>query len=83
MNYLNKEKLDRLINKIEKSMFYGEILSCKLDSIDILALHEALMILQQLVKIGIIEFDDEGFVIKTQTVKTEKLETLENSNGDR
>lgn len=69
MNYLNKEKLDRLINKIEKSMFYGEILSCKLDSIDILALHEALMVLQQLVKIGIIEFDDEGFVIKNTDSK--------------
>lgn len=63
MNYLNEEKICQLINKAEKSMFSGEILSCKLDGSDILALHEALMVLQYLVKQGFIKFDDEGFVI--------------------
>lgn len=72
MKYLNEEELYRLINKVEKSMFYSGILSSKLASNEIFALHEALMILQQLVKQGIIEFDDEGFVIKTHTVKDEE-----------
>lgn len=63
MKHLNEEKIYRLINKIEKSMFYGDIFSCKVDTTDIFALHEALMLLQQLVKQGFIEFDDEGFVI--------------------
>lgn len=63
MNYLNEEKICQLINKVEKSMFSGEILSCKLDGSDILALHEALMVLQYLIKQGFIKFDDEGFVV--------------------
>lgn len=63
MNYLSEKKICQLINKVEKSMFSDEILSCKLDGADILALHEALMVLQYLVKQGFIKFDDEGFVI--------------------
>ena len=70
-NYLNEEIIYKLIDKIEKSVFYGDILSCKLDGRDVFALHEALMILQQLVRLGIIGFDDEGFVIKTSGVKNE------------
>lgn len=64
MKYLNDEKLYRLVSKIENLMFYGDISSRKFDGNDICALHEALMVLQQLVKLGIIGFDDEGFVIK-------------------
>lgn len=68
-NYLNEEIIYKLIDKIEKSVFYGDILSCKLDGRDVFALHEALMTLQQLVRLGIIGFDDEGFVIKASGVK--------------
>lgn len=71
MNYLNKKKIYELNNKIEKSIFKGEILSCKLDVTDIIALHEALMILQQLVRLKIIGFDEEGLVIKTKGIKNE------------
>lgn len=63
-NYLNEKEIYQLINKVEKSIFNGEILSCRLDGRDVYAIHEALMTLQQLVKLGIIGFDDEGFVIK-------------------
>ena len=70
MNYLNKKKIYELNNKIEKSIFKGEILH-KLDVTDILALHEALMILQQLVRLRIIGFDEEGLVIKTKGIKNE------------
>lgn len=69
MNYLNEEKLYRLISKVEDSMFYGGILPSKLKGDEILALHDALMLLQQLVKLGIIKFDDEGIVIKSQEDK--------------
>ena len=34
--------------------------------------HEALMILQQLVRLGIIEFDNEGFVLRNVNIKMEK-----------
>jgi hypothetical protein len=68
-NYLNEEKIYKLINKIEKSVFYGDILSCKLEGSDVFALHEALMTLQQLVKLGIIGFNDEGFELKTKGFK--------------
>lgn len=64
MNYLNEEKLYRLIDKVEKSIFYGGVFSRKLDGDDIFALHDALMVLQHLVKLDVIEFDDEGLVIK-------------------
>ena len=47
-NYLNEEKIYKLINKIEKAVFYSDILSCKLEGSDVFALHEALMTLQQL-----------------------------------
>ena len=70
-NYLNEERIYKLINKIEKSVFYGDILSCKLEGRDVFALHEALMTLQQLVKLGIIGFDDEGFVLKNVNIKME------------
>ena len=63
MNYLNEEKLHRLIGKVEKSIPYGGILPMPSDTF---ALHEALMILQQLVRRGIIKFDNEGFSIKRQ-----------------
>lgn len=66
MKHLNEEQLYRLINKVEKSMFYSGILSSKLAGNEIFALHEALITLQQLVKLGIIEFDDKGFVIKNR-----------------
>ena len=69
-NYLNEEKIYKLINKIEKSVFYGDILSCKLEGRDVYAIHEALMTLQQLVKLGIIGFDDEGFVVKNIDIKS-------------
>ena len=68
-NYLNEEILYKLINKVETSIFNGEILSCKLEGRDVFALHEALMTLQQLVRLGIIGFDDEGFVIKKAGVE--------------
>ena len=70
-NYLNEERIYKLINKIEKSVFYGDILSCKFEGRDVFALHEALMTLQQLVKLGIIGFDDEGFVLKNVNIKME------------
>ena len=63
MNYLNEEKLHRLIGNVEKSMPYGGILPVRSDTF---ALHEALMILQLLVRHGIIKFDNEGFSIKRQ-----------------
>lgn len=69
MKYLNERKINQLINKIEKSTIYGEILSCKLNGDDILALHEALMGLQQLVKYGFIKFDDEGFLTQEGLIK--------------
>ena len=59
MKYLNEEKLDRLISIVQKSMAYDGILPI-LD--DTLALHEALMILQFLVKRGFIKFEGDGFV---------------------
>lgn len=68
-NYLNEEIIYKLIDKIEKSVFYGEILSCKLEGRDVFAIHEALMTLQQLVRLGFIGFDDEGFVIKKSGVE--------------
>lgn len=69
MNYLDEEKLYRLISKVEGSMFYGGILPSKLKGDEILALHDALMLLQQLVKLGIIKFDEDGVVIKAQEDK--------------
>lgn len=63
-NYLNEKEIYQLINKVEKSIFNDEILSCRLDGRDVYAIHEALMTLQQLVKLGIIGFDDEGFVVQ-------------------
>ena len=39
-----------------------------------LLLHKALMTLQQLVKLGIIEFDEEGFVIKNGNIKDKASE---------
>ena len=75
-NYLNKERIYQLIAKVEKSIFNGEILSCKLEGRDVYAIHEALMILQQLVRLGIIAFDDEGFVLKNVNIKME----LKNEN---
>lgn len=71
MNYLNEEKIYHLIQKTERSIFFGEILSCKLDGTDILALHEALMILQHLVRHGFVKFNDEGFELKTKGIKNE------------
>ena len=58
MKHINEEKLDRLISIVQKSMAYDGILPI-LD--DTLALHEALMILQFLVKHGLLKFTDEGF----------------------
>ena len=63
-NYLNEKRIYQLIDKVEKSIFNGEILSCRLDGRDVYAVHEALMTLQQLVKLGIIGFDDEGLVVR-------------------
>lgn len=63
-NYINEKRIYQLINKVEKSIFNGEILSCKLEGRDVYAIHEALMTLQQLVKLGIIGFDDEGLVVR-------------------
>ena len=34
-NYLNEERIYKLINKIEKSVFYGDILSCKFEGRDV------------------------------------------------
>lgn len=74
MNYLNEENLYRLIKKLEKSMFYCDIFSRNSDGNDILLLHKALMALQQLVKLGIIEFNEEGFVIKNGNIKDKASE---------
>lgn len=74
-NYLNEERIYRLIDKVETSIFNGAILSCKLEGRDVFAVHEALMTLQQLVRLGIIGFDDEGFVIKKAGVE-ECLKTI-------
>lgn len=63
-NFLNEEILYKLINKVETSIFNDEILSYKLEGSDVFALHEALITLRQLVRLGIIGFDDKGFVIK-------------------
>lgn len=60
MIHINEEKLDRLISIVQKSMAYDGILPI-LD--DTLALHEALMILQFLVKRGFIKFEGDGFVL--------------------
>ena len=64
MTYLNDEKINQLINKTERAIFLGKILSCELEGNDIFVLHEALKILQHLMNLGIIEFDEEGLVIK-------------------
>ena len=40
-NYLNEERIYQLVDKVEKSIFNGEILSCKLDGRDVYAMHEA------------------------------------------
>lgn len=71
-NYLNEERIYQLVDKVEKSIFNGEILSCKLEGRDVYAIHEALMILKQLVRLGIIEFDDEGFVLRNVNIKMEQ-----------
>lgn len=63
--YVNEEKLDRLISKVEKSMAYGGILPSTHDGDDTFVLHEALMILQFLVKHDLIKFNDNGFSLKT------------------
>lgn len=48
-------------------MFFSGIYQNKLKSDEVFALHEALMLLQHLVKSGFIEFDkDEGIAIKTK-----------------
>ena len=44
-NYLNEKEIYQLIDKIEKSIFNGEILACKLEGRDVYAIHEALMTL--------------------------------------
>ena len=41
MTYLNDEKIYKLIEKTERSIFLGKILSCELVGNDIFALHEA------------------------------------------
>ena len=69
MKYLNEDRLYQLIDKVEKSPFDGKRFSCKFEDMDVGALHEALMTLQQLVRLGIIGFDDEGFVIKKAGVE--------------
>lgn len=79
MKYLNEDRLYQLINKVETSIFNGEILSCKLEGRDVFALHEALMTLQQLVRLGIIGFDDEGFVIKKSGIEECLKNTKKNS----
>lgn len=71
MTYLNDEKIYKLINKTERAIFLGTNLSRELKENDIFAIHEALMSLQQLVKLGIIGFDEEGLVIKTKGIKNE------------
>jgi hypothetical protein len=62
MKYLDEDKIYKLNSKIEYALFKGE--SLKYNQEDIFALHEALMLLQQLVRLGIISFDEEGFVVK-------------------
>lgn len=56
MKYLNEDKIYKLTSKIENTIFKGESLKYSID--DIFTLHEALMFLQQLMKLGIIGFDD-------------------------
>lgn len=73
MNYLNEKKIYELNSKIDKSIFNGEFPKYNLE--DIFALHEALMTLQQLVKLDIIGFDEEGLVIKTKGIKNELEKT--------
>ena len=70
-NYLNEERIYQLVDKVEKSIFNGEILSCKLEGRDVYSIHEALMILKELVRLGIIEFDDEGFVLRNVNINME------------
>lgn len=77
-NYLNEEIIYKLIDKVETSIFNSEILSCKLEGRDVFAIHEALMTLKQLVRLGIIGFDDEGFVIKKTQI--ELLERQKNAD---
>lgn len=75
MKYLNEEKLDRLIGKVQKSIAYGGILPSKHDEIDDnFALHEALMILQFLVKHDFVKFNDNGFSLNTADNKRQKNE---------
>lgn len=63
MKYLNEDKIYKLTSKIENTIFKGESLKYNME--DIFDLHKVLMTLQQLVKLGIIGFDEEGFVINT------------------
>jgi hypothetical protein len=72
MIYLNEEKIYMLNRKIENAIFNGEFPKYNLE--DVFALHEALMVLQQLVKLGIIEFDEEGLVIKNGNIKDKASE---------
>lgn len=74
MMYVNEENLGRLIYKIEKSMVYGGLLPSKFEADDIFVLHEALMILDLLVKDGFIKFENEGFSIKAADNKKEGVE---------
>lgn len=69
LTYLNDEKIYDLINKTERSIFLGKILSCELEGNDIFALHEALKILQYLAKLGVIEFNEERLKIKTKGIE--------------
>lgn len=75
--HINEEKLDRLISIVQKSMAYDGILPI-LD--DTLALHEALMILQFLVKRGFIKFEGDGFCFGS-AVKSERCDSQGEATG--
>ncbi len=76
--HINEEKLDRLISIVQKSMAYDGILPI-LD--DTLALHEALMILQFLVKRGFIKFEGDGFCFGSAAIKSERCDAQRKATG--
>lgn len=63
MKFLDENKIYKLNSKIEHAIFNEGSLKYNME--DLFDLHKVLITLQQLVRTGIIGFDDEGFVIKS------------------
>ena len=62
MKFLDEDKIYKLNSKIENAIFNEGSLKYNME--DLFDLHKALITLQQLMKLKIIGFDEEGFVVK-------------------